>query len=79
MPDCTCAVTGTKWCRFPHEVTLPAFDQLDDMVTCPACDRLQDEAECFLGRLGRLTHYRCRYCGMGFNSDEEWNARGWRS
>jgi rubredoxin len=45
------------------------FDQLDDMVTCPVCERYQDEAECFLGRLGNLTRYCCRYCGMVFNSD----------
>jgi transcription elongation factor Elf1 len=37
------------------------------IVTCPACDHEQDESECFLGRLGWLTHYRCRYCGMGFS------------
>jgi transposase-like protein len=38
-------------------------------VTCPACDHEQDEAECYLGTLGPLTHYRCRFCGMTFNQD----------
>ena len=62
----------SKW-RYTDAINLSRnmsrFDVPDDMVTCPACDRLQDEAECFLGRLGYLTHYRCRYCGMGFNSE----------
>jgi hypothetical protein len=43
------------------------------IVTCPACDHEQDEAECFIGRLGWLTHYRCRYCGMGFSIAPERN------
>jgi DNA-directed RNA polymerase subunit RPC12/RpoP len=38
-----------------------------ELVTCPACGQEQDEAEAFLGRLGWLTHYRCRYCGMPFS------------
>jgi transposase-like protein len=38
-----------------------------EIITCPACDTQQDESECFLGRLGYLTHYRCRACGMTFN------------
>lgn len=39
----------------------------DSAVVCPACDHEQDEAECYLGQLGRLTHFRCRYCGITFN------------
>ncbi len=39
-----------------------------DIIECPACDTQQDECECFLGhRLGWLTHYRCRYCGITFS------------
>lgn len=41
------------------------MDELE-LITCPACDHEQDEAECFLGQLGWLTHYRCRYCGWQF-------------
>jgi rubredoxin len=41
---------------------------LDDVtVECPQCGAFQDEADCFLGQLGRLTHYRCRFCGWGFS------------
>lgn len=32
-------------------------------VECPQCEAQQDEAIAFLGQLGALTHYRCRYCG----------------
>jgi transcription elongation factor Elf1 len=44
-----------------------APDDAAEMHTCPQCDHEQDEAECFLGQLGTLTHYRCRYCGMDWN------------
>lgn len=40
---------------------------MDEIITCPQCDHEQDESECFLGRLGYLTHYRCRYCGWTFS------------
>ena len=36
-------------------------------ITCPACDTVQHKREALLGSLGRLTHYRCRYCGAGFS------------
>jgi transcription elongation factor Elf1 len=39
-------------------------DTMEEIHQCPVCDHEQDEAECFLGRLGYLTHFRCRYCGM---------------
>jgi hypothetical protein len=32
------------------------------MIRCPWCNGLQSRGECFLGRLGRLRHYRCRLC-----------------
>jgi transposase-like protein len=38
-------------------------------LTCPECDHEQDEAECFLGRLGWLQHFRCRYCGWMWSRD----------
>jgi len=38
-----------------------------DQIECPTCGALQDEADCFLGQLGRLTHYRCRFCGITFS------------
>lgn len=34
-----------------------------ELVTCPVGHE-QDEADAFLGRLGWLTHYRCRSCGL---------------
>lgn len=36
-------------------------------MTCPWCSAVQRKAECFLGRLGGLLHYRCRYCGGGWD------------
>jgi transposase-like protein len=36
-------------------------------VVCPQCDSLQDYDVAFLGKLGRTTHYRCRYCGWTFS------------
>ena len=36
------------------------------MIRCPWCNTLQSRAEALLGKLGRLAHYRCRYCGGGF-------------
>lgn len=38
-----------------------------EIIVCPTCGSEQDESECFLGRLGFLTHFRCRYCGMTFS------------
>jgi transposase-like protein len=35
---------------------------------CPACGH---DTALYLGRLGRLTHLRCRACGMVFNTEEE--------
>jgi transposase-like protein len=40
------------------------FDGVTEIHECPTCEQNQDESECYLGRLGTLTHYRCRYCGM---------------
>jgi len=37
------------------------------MVRCPWCCSLLQRAEALLGQLGRLTHYRCRYCGGDFS------------
>lgn len=60
----------SKW-RYTNHINLsrgPVAPEDDPcIVTCPQCDREQDGDECFLGRLGWLTHYRCRYCGMGFS------------
>jgi len=36
-------------------------------MTCPWCDSRVTKADSFLGRLGCLLHYRCRYCGGMFN------------
>lgn len=41
-------------------------DNGEDILTCPNCGHEQDEAECFIGMLGNLRHYRCRYCGSTF-------------
>lgn len=32
-------------------------------MTCPYCDSTQHKGECFLGGLGLLNWFRCRYCG----------------
>jgi transposase-like protein len=37
------------------------------MIRCPWCSTVQAKAVALLGKLGRLTHYRCRYCGGDFN------------
>jgi transposase-like protein len=37
------------------------------MIRCPACGTINDAIEALLGKLGRLVHYRCRYCGMTFS------------
>ena len=37
------------------------------MICCPWCSTLQVKAEALLGNLGRITHYRCRYCGGQFS------------
>jgi transposase-like protein len=37
------------------------------MVRCPWCSTIQKKAVALLGQLGRLTHYRCRYCGGQFS------------
>ena len=36
----------------------------EDIHVCPTCEHEQDESECFLGTLGALAHFACRYCGM---------------
>jgi len=38
-----------------------------NMICCPWCSTIQVKAETLLGKLGRLTHYRCRYCGAQFS------------
>jgi hypothetical protein len=37
------------------------------MLRCLWCSTLQPKAEALLGKLGPLTHYRCRYCGGHFS------------
>jgi transposase-like protein len=37
------------------------------MIRCPACGHINTRVESLLGKLGCLTHYRCRYCGMTFH------------
>lgn len=32
-------------------------------MTCPYCGSEQHKNECFLGALGFLRWFRCRYCG----------------
>ena len=33
------------------------------MIRCPWCGSTNQRFEALLGKLGRLTHYRCRWCG----------------
>lgn len=40
------------------------------IVHCPACGSEQLHEEALLGVLGILTHYRCRFCGMGFYKEK---------
>jgi hypothetical protein len=37
------------------------------MVRCPWRQSINHKAEALLGKLGRLTHYRCRFCGGDFS------------
>lgn len=37
------------------------------MNYCPMCDG----EGVLLGQLGRLVHFRCRQCGMGFHTEVE--------
>jgi len=39
------------------------------MIRCPWCHELNTKVEALLGVLGRLTHYRCRFCGGGFHRE----------
>jgi hypothetical protein len=43
------------------------FDPLDLHALCP----LDGGDGVLLGTLGRLTHYRCRACGIGFHTPAE--------
>ena len=40
-------------------------DEYDDDVLgyCPRCHSRVLLSACLLGKLGKLYHYRCRYCG----------------
>jgi hypothetical protein len=46
------------------------LDAEDACVPCPKCNGTAYP----LGKLGRLTHYRCRDCGADSNSDGEYEA-----
>ena len=46
-------------------------DDEDDIITCPACSAEQPSAAALLGSLGRLSHYRCRYCGWQWHEDDD--------
>ena len=37
------------------------------MIRCPWCSIVQDKVVALLGKLGRRSHYRCRYCGGDFS------------
>lgn len=39
------------------------------MVQCPWCGHGNQYDDAFLGRLGYLEHFRCRYCGGTFSSE----------
>lgn len=44
---------------------------LDAEISCPACAAEQPAGEALLGTLGRLSHYRCRFCGWQWSEQEE--------
>lgn len=39
-------------------------------MTCPTCHAIQSKRECFLGALGLLQWFRCRYCGMQWSREK---------
>ena len=39
---------------------------MDDTHDCPACHA----TNATMGRLGKLLHYCCRYCGLWYVKDE---------
>ena len=43
----------------------------DDFIECPACGGDQYKGQAYLGGLGRHDHYRCRYCGFYFSTEDE--------
>lgn len=65
--------TSARRSTFEDEATLdltyPDVEFRSDSITCPACDTEQYVADAYLGTLGRLHHYRCRYCGFTFHSN----------
>ena len=40
------------------------------MIRCPWCQSINQRFEALLGKLERLTHYRCPRCGG------EWSTKG---
>jgi ribosomal protein L37AE/L43A len=59
-----------KTCRLCNaEVALRTLgeDSEDDAPACPACDGPGVP----LGKLSKLTHYRCRNCGAVFSAEED--------
>lgn len=55
-PDCGCNVSDAD-CSCPEAPDFP----------CPFCGGEAWE----LGKLGALTYYRCRYCGLDFVPEQE--------
>ena len=49
------------------EVNIRDIFEKDDAPECPACGGPGK----LLGPLGKLTHYRCRNCGMDFSTKEK--------
>jgi len=39
------------------------------MIRCPWCSLFLRRMDALIGRLGRLNHYRCRYCGGQFSTE----------
>ncbi len=46
------------------------------ICTCPACNSSQSRIECFLGNMGVLRWFRCRYCGIMWSKTRKINRYG---
>lgn len=42
-----------------------------DLPECPACGSINDRADAELGTLGRLVHFRCRYCAAQWSEERD--------
>lgn len=58
---------GRRYSLEEYEAQISIGTDMSEEITCSACGSEQERAEAFLGALGSLEHYRCRYCGIGWH------------